>query len=145
MNCLLQKTLSASLVGLALSVLIGCGQSGPERLTVYPVQGKLEVNGKPAAGAVVVLHPKGDASKPGARAEVQADGTFTAGTYTANDGAPEGDYILTVEWFKPVLKHDEYVTGPNLVPAKYSKPDSSQLEVHVAAQPNQLAPIKLKR
>jgi len=130
---------------LALTVLAGCGQAAPERLNVYPVQGKLEVNGKPAAGAVVILHPKGDAAKPGARAEVQSDGSFSAGTYAASDGAPEGDYILTVEWFKPVLKRDEYVMGPNLVPDKYSKPESSQLEIHVAAQPNQLAPIKLKR
>ena len=123
----------------------GCGQSAPPARTVYPVLGKVELNGKPTAGAVVTLHPKGATNTPPARAEVKPDGTFVAGTYEASDGAAEGDYVVTVEWFKPVLKRDDYVMGPNLVPAKYSVPQTSQIEVHVAAQPNQLPTIKLKR
>ena len=43
----------------------GCGQSAPPRATVYPVQGKVELNGKPTAGAVVTLHPKGGTDAPG--------------------------------------------------------------------------------
>ncbi len=109
------------------------------------MQGKVELNGKPTAGAVVTLHPKGATDAPPARAEVKPDGTFVAGTYEVSDGAAEGDYIVTVEWFKPVQKRDDYVMGPNLVPAKYSVPQTSQIEVHVAAQPNQLPTIKLTR
>ena len=109
------------------------------------MQGKVELNGKPTAGAVVILHPKEGSAAPAARAEVKADGTFVAGTYAATDGAAEGDYLVTVEWFKPVLKNDDYVMGPNLVPKKYSAPQTSQIEIHVAAQSNQLPTIKLKR
>ena len=50
------------------------------------------------------LHPKGQSETPAARAEVKPDGTFVAGTYEVSDGAAEGDYIVTVEWFKPVQK-----------------------------------------
>jgi hypothetical protein len=136
---------AVAIVGIALSALAGCGQSAPPRVPVYPVQGKVEVNGKPAAGALVLLHPKGDPSRPPARAEVKPDGTFEASTYAPADGAAEGDYIVTVEWFKAVPKNDDFVIGPNLVPDKYSKPQTSKIEVHVAAQPNQLPPITLKR
>ena len=135
--------LSATVAVLALA---GCGRSGPARVAVYPVQGKVEVNGKPAAGAVVILHPKGDPAAPAARGEVKEDGTFVAGTYASGDGAAEGDYIVTVEWFKPVKqKNGDFVEGKNLVPEKYSRPTTSQLEVHVAAQENQLPPITIKR
>lgn len=139
-----QFALSGVVLGL-IAFAAGCGQSAPTRATVYPVQGKVELNGKPTAGAVVMFHPKGAPDKPAARAEVKPDGTFVAGTYEAADGAPEGDYVVTVEWFKPVLKNDEYVMGPNLAPKKYSTPQTSNLEVHVAAQPNQLPTITLKR
>jgi hypothetical protein len=129
----------------AVAPLVGCGQSAPPRVPVFPVQGKVEVNGKPAAGALVVLHPKGESNAPPARAEVSADGSFSTSTYAPGDGAAEGDYVVTVEWFKPVLKNDNYVVGPNLVPEQYSMPQTSQIEVHVAAQTNQLPPIALKR
>jgi hypothetical protein len=130
---------------LVATLFTGCGQSGPQHATVYPVKGKVELNGKPTPGAVVVLHPKGNPEIPSARAEVQADGTFVVGTYGVNDGAAEGDYVATVEWFKAVPKNDDYVVGPNLVPKQYSAPQTSKLEVHVAAQPNQLPTFKLKR
>lgn len=141
---------SRSLAALCLftfagALITGCGQSAPPRATVYPVQGKVELNGKPTPGAVVVLHPKGNAEIPAARAEVKPDGTFEVGTYAVADGAPEGDYVATIEWFKPVLKKDDYVMGPNLVPKQYSAPQTSKLEVHVAAQPNQLPTFRLKR
>ena len=61
-------------------------------------------------------------------------------TYALDDGAAEGDYLVTVEWFKPVQKNDDYVIGPNLVPEKYGKPQTSPIEVHVAAAAEPVAP-----
>lgn len=131
---------------LAAATLTGCGKSGPPaKLAVFPVEGKVELNGKPPAGATVILHPKDETRVPGARAQVQPDGTFKVTTYTTDDGAAEGDYIVTVEWRKAVQKNGDYTFGPNLVPEQYSNRQTSQLEVHVAAQPNVLPPIKLKR
>src|SRR5262249_23178376 len=55
-----------------------------------PPRGQVFVGGKPAEGAVVVLHPvgatKGDAPKPSGR--VGADGSFTLSTVEPGDGAP---------------------------------------------------------
>jgi len=129
----------------AVATLAGCGQSAPPRVPVFPVEGRVEVNGRPAAGAVVILHPKGNASAPAARAQVKPDGTFAAMTYEPADGAAEGDYVVTVEWYKPIQKHGEWDQGPNLVAAKYGRPQTSSIEVHVAAQANQLPPIKVTR
>ena len=140
------QRLAVALLAVATLALTGCGKSGPpEKLAVFPVEGKIELNGKPPAGATVILHPKNEALTPGARAEVQPDGTFKATTYTTGDGAAEGDYIVTVEWRKAVQKNGDYTFGPNLVPEQYSDRKTSQLEVHVAEQPNVLRPIKLKR
>jgi hypothetical protein len=139
------SSIACGAVAVGILGTVGCGQSAPPRATVYPVQGKIELNGKPTAGAVVILHPKEGSAAPPARAEVKPDGTFAAGTYGATDGAAEGDYVVTVEWFKPVLKNDDYVMGPNLIPKKYSERQTSQIEVHVAAQTNELPTIKLKR
>jgi hypothetical protein len=56
----------------------------------------------PPAGALVVFHPvsadreKQVGGKPFAK--VKEDGTFTLTTYTEDDGAPEGEYGVTVDW-----------------------------------------------
>ena len=141
-----RRWLSACAIALsALLPLTGCGRSAPNQVPVFPAQGTVIVNGKPAAGAVVVLHPKDGASAPAARAEVQPDGTFFATTYAPRDGAAEGDYVVTVEWYRPREKNGEFIFGPNLVPPKYSRPETSKIEVHVASQANHFPPITIKR
>ena len=72
----------------------------------------------------MVFHPAkplpAGVGKP--RATVQADGTFKLGTYDGADGAPEGDYKVTVEWWLSP-GGDEPATS-RLNP-RYGKPDSS--------------------
>jgi hypothetical protein len=57
---------------------------------------------KPTPGALVILHPLNDpdprAPRPVAR--VGADGRFSPTTYSADDGAPAGEYAVTVAWVK---------------------------------------------
>ena len=76
----------------------GCGeQPGPPRVKVYPVTGKLTVNGKPIFGIPVVLHPtdqSGD-GHPAPSAVTEANGSFKITTYVPGDGAPAGNYVLT--------------------------------------------------
>jgi hypothetical protein len=56
--------------------------------------------GRPARGALVVFHPLDDprpkAVKP--RATVGRDGNFDLFTYSASDGAPAGNYAVSVVW-----------------------------------------------
>ena len=128
------------------SVLAGAGCSKSENhVAVYPVAGAIKFQGQPASGAFVLLHPKSTAEGAvSPRAMVAQDGTFTLSTFNGNDCAPEGDYVLTVQWNKLIRKGAEVVSGPNVIPPKYSSPTTSDLVVHVAAGSNQLKPIQLR-
>ena len=59
------------------------------------------------------------------------------------DGAPEGEYIITVQWRKLVKRGADLVQGPNVIPAKYSRPQTSDIVRKIAAGPNKLEPINL--
>jgi tetratricopeptide (TPR) repeat protein len=112
-----------------------------DRVRVYEAQGKIEFQGKPITNAAIFLHPVGvnDVSFPRPRATVKADGTFVVGTYTKDDGAPVGEYKLTVAWFDMESGH----MPRNLLPPKYSKPESSTVTVRIQDGKNQFSPIKL--
>jgi hypothetical protein len=134
-------TLAVSFVAVA-----GCSaKKADNRKAVFPVHGKLLVDNQPAPGAMLVLHPVGaawDAERPAAT--VGSDGTFELTTYVGKDGAPVGEYIVTAQWH---LSADKDAPGPwpNVIPVKYSKPESSDLRVRVADGPNELEPIVIRR
>jgi hypothetical protein len=129
----------------------GCSKSrDPNRLPVFPVNGHLTVKGQAPSGAFVVLHPKnGAATAPNGevvrpRATVSPDGSFAFGSYDSSDGAPCGEYSVTVEW-RRIVKSAEGspVLGPNVVSPKYARPQSSPLSIRVAEKSNELDPITL--
>jgi hypothetical protein len=138
----------ASTVALIAGLLLaGCGRSGPPRVTTYPTKGSVTYQGQPVSGAFLALHSKNDPRPdvPTSTAIVQPDGTFAVTTYDAADGVPPGDYVVTIQWRKAVKSGGDYVLGPSLLPAKYSRPETSDVVVHVAAGKNELPPITLKR
>jgi hypothetical protein len=65
---------------------------------LYPVRGKVLFEGQPARGATLVLHPLGNSGANAImpRAFVDRDGGFEVFTYAAGDGAPAGEYAVTV-------------------------------------------------
>jgi len=130
------RLLLLSLLAPLLAAFPGCG--GSDRVPVHPVSGKLLVDGEPAEGAVIVLHPTSppekEVHKPAAR--VEADGTFQVTTYDAGDGAPTGDYVITVTWGEP--------PSPDRLGGKYRDPEKSQLRVTVTEGENLLKPFELK-
>ena len=91
----LRRRRTGWLVPVVAVVCAGCSRSGP---ALYPVRGKVLFEGQPARGATLVLHPLGNsganAIKP--RAFVDRDGGFEVFTYAAGDGAPAGEYAVTV-------------------------------------------------
>jgi hypothetical protein len=140
------RTRRVFLIGLCLGAvgLASCS-NGDGRKPTYSVAGKVLVNGKPAEHASVVFHPVGesgaDVVKP--RGKVKADGSFVLTTYDSNDGAPAGEYQVTVELWLSSGRGDE---GPtSRLPAKYAKPDSSGLTATVSAGPTELKTFELKK
>jgi hypothetical protein len=85
--------------GLTAALAAGCARSDG-RTPVYPVRGVLTWKGAPMAGATVVFHPAGDRDPKALRshAEVGPDGTYRLTTYARHDGAPAGEYAVTVFW-----------------------------------------------
>lgn len=133
----------AALAAVAIFTL-GCGDSGPERVPVFPAKGKVIWNGQPVPGALVVLHPT-SANQISARAQTEKDGTFKLSTYDTADGVPPGEYTVTVEWRKLIKDGGDYKAGPNVLPAKYSQAESSKLKVRIAEGANVLEPFTLTR
>jgi hypothetical protein len=122
----------------------GCSGQNSEQAKVYPVNGSVYFNGKPAAGATVRVHGvEGTGGPLMPRAVVQKDGTFALTTYEAGDGVAPGRYRASVYWRQQ--GREEGQEGPSLIPERYSRPETSGLEIEVKAEPeNKLAPFILK-
>lgn len=122
----------------------GCSQppepgSGP-RVAVFPVSGKVQIEGDSPSGAVVVFHSVSKTTPP-ASATVDSEGRFKLTTYETGDGAPAGEYSVTVSLRKLVTKDGDSITGPNVLPAKFASPTTTPFKVTVAAAPNELKPF----
>jgi hypothetical protein len=130
-----------------LILSVGCGRVDQDRVPVVPVDGTVSFHGKPLPGAMIVLHPTdgGSTLSPAPRAQVEKDGSFRFTTYEAGDGAPPGEYIATIAWYKLVNQAGDVKAGPNVLPPKYGYPQSSPWQIRVADGPTRLAPVQLRR
>jgi hypothetical protein len=136
-----------AVLALSLFVAAGCGSSGEDRTPVFPVKGKVTVGGKVPERAQVVFHPLADAgpNTPRPTATVGPDGTFTLSTYTEGDGAPAGDYTVTIVWPESASAiGGDADTGGDRLGGRYANPKSSGLKAKVAEGQNDLPPFVLK-
>ena len=134
---------------------LGCG--GPARVELHPATGQVLQSGKPAAGARVTLHPAGaivdDQAKtlrPSGVAD--ASGNYSLSTYVPDDGAPAGDWTVTVVWPDPKvdekLRQEMEADGnsvPDVLKGRYAKPESSPWKATIAEGPNTIPPIDLAK
>jgi hypothetical protein len=112
-----------------LMAALGCKEG---RLPTYPVKGKVVYQGKPLANATVTLNPEDpakvkDRHPTGITGE---DGTFRISTYLYADGAPAGNYKVTV-FLERMMGRDG--TGQNILPAKYGSAASTPFSAVVEA------------
>jgi hypothetical protein len=108
------------------------GRPQVNRRPCHPVAGKVFFDGCPAPNAQVVFHLVNADGKRLTRsgdALVEADGAYVLSTYAAGDGAPVGEYHVTVTWRGPADEKGK--PGPNLLPERYAKPETSGLRVKV--------------
>ncbi len=122
-----------SLVGLiaVLPPLTGCGSK------TYPVDGQVVFeDGAPArelAGYYIMF--QAEDGKTGATGLIKPDGSFSVGTFNEGDGALRGKQRVAIappapEVHKPRL--------PLSIPARYGDFNTSELEVEIKPQSNQL-------
>lgn len=134
----------------ALVAIVGCGKPSISRKGVVPVQGTILVDGKAAAGAVVSFHPLGDPN-PNAlpsHACVADDGTYSLTTYVTADGAPEGEYVVTVYWAEtsktPRTEEEESCDlPPDRLKKRFATKEASVLRAKVDGKPTVFAAVDL--
>lgn len=111
----------------------------------YPVSGQVLYEGKPTPGARVYFSyltaPDDPIAKP--MATVDEEGRFRLSTYRKDDGAPAGDYAVTIVWLPPGYQGP--IEKANKLPARYADPATSELKVTVEPQNNELAPFSLTK
>jgi hypothetical protein len=131
------------IAGMALGVAVFTLSGGPP-CPVHPAAGIARTGKTPLVGAQIRLHPRGMTLPEDAvpTATVQADGTFTLTTFTKGDGAPAGDYVATVQWFR-VAKDGS--VGGNSLPKRYASPTTSPLTVTIREGANTLPPFTFHR
>lgn len=143
-----QNVVAAMIPVLGASLLLtapGCG-SKSDTLKAHAVQGQVTVAGRPEAGVRVTLVPK-DKTNPKIRPAqglTQADGSFKLSTYVANDGAIEGEYAVILEYPKLVDNEGGRVPGPNVLPAKFAKAETTDISFRVAAGQNTIPAIDVR-
>jgi hypothetical protein len=133
-----------------MPTLAGCDDS--DRVSVYPVSGKVLHRGRPAAGANVIFHatdPSAAASSvPIPRGTVQADGTFELSSYEESDGAPAGTYDVTVIWppdaADPNADPESAGGEADRLRGRYANPNTSGLSATVLEAETQLEPFELQ-
>jgi len=138
--------LAVILVGLV--TVTACKDDG--RVKVYPVQGKVLVAGAPAGGARVVFYPQSDElKKPGMpvpEGMTDSQGVFKLRSYKADDGAPAGEFKVSVIWFEP-QKDGSIVDSPSAkdrLAGRYSNPQKSNLSAKVEKGGGEIPPFELQ-
>src|SRR5262245_30863632 len=104
------RHLARLLVAVGIFSFAGCGPGTPNGNVLCPVEGRLLVSGIPAANAHVTFHPiEGAAGTALSVGRTGPDGSFRLTTFAAGDGAPAGEYVVTVVWPNDSIPRDECV------------------------------------
>ncbi len=137
---------------LCLVGVLGCLGCGSGRVPVHPVRGKVLVDGQPATRALVTFHPVSDKRPEAVHpvGHVDEQGQFTLSSFQQGDGAPEGEYQVTVVWYLATPNPDrarggdEYLSV-NYLPGEYGRLETSPLKAQITRGRNELSPFELQR
>jgi len=121
---------------------VGCGRKDV-RVPTFATQGRvIAADGTPVSHALVVLHPlENTASAPRSRGTTDSEGQFQLTTYDTHDGAPAGQFAVTVEQW---IRDDPNLPPRNHLPISFAKTESSGIRISIAPTENQLGPIQIR-
>ena len=129
-----------------LVCLAGCARNAP--VVPHPVRGTVERAGAPVADATVIFYPE-TALPDGIHNPIgitDASGRFNLTTLQQNDGAPAGEYRVTIELRAKRLAGEEHVRdGPHLLPEKYARPSTTPFRASVKPEANAIPTFVLPR
>lgn len=127
----------------------GCGTRTPTAMKTYPVSGQIKINGKIPSRAEIRFKPAKPLEDPLKRsiepyAIVKEDGSFRVSTYGDADGAPAGDYAVTVVWPKVTVEGGEETYGSDQLGNKFSDPRKPVTNIKVIEGDNVIPEIAIK-
>lgn len=132
----------ATLWCLVLAVLGGCREAPQLPPRAFRVQGRLFIDNNLASKACIAFHPVDKAKSQGRMpvAITKPDGSFELMTYHMEDGAPEGDYTVTLTWPDASMPEDECEWSDPLqhdrLGGKYADPLTTSLVATVLPRDN---------
>lgn len=130
----MRRLVVIALIAATGAVATGCGR----QVALVPVAGRVTLDGKPLEFGAVMVQPK---AGPAAQAKITADGSFRLGTFKPDDGAIPGPATVRVICRKDITPPGgERAFGPNLVPERYSRFDTSGITVDIQAG---MAPLEI--
>jgi len=86
--------------------------------------------------------PEGGATPLSPTAVTGEDGRFRLLSFKPGDGAPAGDYLVTIIY--PMDRFNKHLSGIDRLKGKFADPLKSGLTAKVEAKPNDLPPFDLK-
>ena len=138
-----------SLLLILAGAMGGCGPAPKPAMETFPVSGFVKVNGEPAVRAEVRLRPKSPLKDPLNRSIepygfVGPDGFFQISTYREKDGAPPGDYAVTVTWPIVTVEGGEDVFGPDRLGGRFASASSPVTTINVFEGSNLIPTLELQ-
>jgi hypothetical protein len=124
-------------------LLTGCGTKHGW-LDTYKVKGVVHVDGKPAAGVHLAMHPKTVSDKRPfvCSAESDENGEFAMTTFVTGDGMPAGEYDVTFTW--PLRKNPiSTLWEGDKLKGRYADKAKAVHQVTVEKKAQELEPFKL--
>ncbi|MGL6073431.1 MAG: hypothetical protein ACRC8S_04635 [Fimbriiglobus sp.] len=128
---------------LTLAFVIGCGGSSTPiegAPQAHPVSGVLTMKGAPMAGAIITFYPLASKGKYDAAPSAIADqdGRYKLTTYSTGDGAPTGEYRVTIYWpgKRRGTPNEEGDLPPDQLKEVYAGKTTSKLKATVEAREN---------
>jgi hypothetical protein len=143
---------AARLVPLLVFAALAAACGGKDFHKVYPVKGKVTVNGKPAFECLVYLNRTFNDDHPRRvtpYALTDEKGEFQITSYYTGDGAPEGEYIVTAEWRERSGIMNNNFEGIDRLGGDYAKTDKTRglpgFVIKVERRALELPPFELKQ
>ena len=143
-----QQPIHCIIIAICTLAVLGCSKTPELSLPPrHPVQGKVLHRGQPAKGFRVTFHPQGDFGplQFAPSAITAADGSYRLRSYDPDDGAPLGEYAVTIEWPDHIIEANDPDPKPvvDRLRGAYADPQRSKFKASVVSGQNDVPPIVL--
>jgi hypothetical protein len=136
-----------ALAGIAsLLSVAGCGGDG--KVARYPVNGSVNIDGKPTAGVMLIFCPTDgspEVQKLRPSGFTNPDGKFQLISITPNDGAPAAHYKVLIQWPAGSPSGGGTIrNGADRLRGRYMNLENSPFTVEIKPGTNDLPPFDVK-